>query len=43
MRVFAPELTEEASKIVDDAVKIAEIELLGWTNEEVEKAWAKLV
>ena len=41
LRVFAPELTEEASKIVDEAVKIAEIELLGWTNEEFDKAWAQ--
>ena len=41
MKVFAPELTEEASRIVDEAVKIAEIELLGWTNEEAAKAWGQ--
>ena len=41
LKVFAPELTEEASRIVDEAVKIAEIELLGWTNEEAAKAWGQ--
>ena len=38
LRVFAPEITEEASRIVDEAVRSAEVELLGWTAEEVEKA-----
>ena len=42
MKVFAPELTEEAAKIVDDAVKTAELELLGWTSEEAEQVWGKL-
>ena len=41
MKVFAPESTEEASQIVDEAVKIAEIELLDWTNEEAAKAWGQ--
>ena len=38
LRVFAPEITEEASRIVDEAVRSAEVALLGWTAEEVEKA-----
>ena len=42
LKVFAPELTEEAAKIVDDAVKTAELELLGWTSEEAEQVWGKL-
>ena len=41
MRVFAPELTEEAAAIVDEAVKDAEIALLGWSDEEVDKAWGQ--
>ena len=42
LKAFAPELTEEAAKIVDDAVKTAELELLGWTSEEAEQVWGKL-
>ena len=41
LKVFAPELTEEAAKIVDDAVKTAELELLGWTSEEADQAWGQ--
>ena len=37
VRVFAPEITEEASRVVHEAVKNAEVALLGRT-EEVEKA-----
>ena len=37
LRVFSPELTEEASLIVDEAIKAAEIKLLGWTNEETDQ------
>ena len=38
LRVFAPEITEEASRIVDDAVMNAELALLGWTDEEAAQA-----
>ena len=38
LRVFAPEITEEASRIVDDAVASAEVALLGWTEQEAAQA-----
>ena len=38
LRVFGPEITEEASRIVDDAVMSAEVALLGWTEQEVAQA-----
>ena len=38
LRVFAPEIAEEASRIVDDAVMSAEVALLGWTEEEAAQA-----
>ena len=41
MKVFAPKLTEDAAKIVDDAVKTAELELLGWTAEEAGQGWGQ--
>ena len=41
LNVFAPELTEEAATIVDEAVKAAELELLGWNSEEADQAWVQ--
>ena len=38
LRVFSPELTEEASRIVDDEMKNAEIALLGWSADEADRA-----
>ena len=38
LRVFAPEITEEACRIVDDAVMDAEVALLRWTEQEVAQA-----
>ena len=37
-RVFSPKITEEPSRIVDEAVKKAELALLGWTKEEADIA-----
>ena len=41
LRVYSPELTEEASRIVDEAVKTAEATLLGWSEEEAERAFGQ--
>ena len=38
LKVFSPETTEHASRIVDDEVKKAELALLGWSAEEARKA-----
>ena len=41
MRAYAPEITEEAGCIVDEAVKKAEVKLLGWSDEEANQALAQ--
>ena len=41
LKVSAPELTQEPAKTVDDAVKTAELELLGWTSEEADQVWGQ--
>ena len=37
LRVFSPEITEEAAKIVDHACEEAEASLLGWSPDEYSK------
>ena len=41
LRAYAPEITEEAGCIVDEAVKKAEVKLLGWSDEEANQALAQ--
>ena len=38
LRVFSPEITEEAAKIVDEACEEAEASLLGWSADEIRQA-----
>ena len=38
LRVFSPEITEEAAKIVDEACEEAEASLLGWSADERQQA-----
>ena len=37
LRAYAPEITEDAGRIVDEAVQAAEIKLLGWSEDEAKQ------
>ena len=41
LRPYAPEITEEAGCIVDEAMKKAEVKLLGWSEDEAKQAIAQ--